>query len=133
MGRVALSEFPEARKSTPLPQRAFHSTPSVLHIRRIHSLLVNRNDHAWAAGLCVWEAPPLSAAEGAAAKRPLARMLRSCDIWKVQRGQFSIAAAVGLAIPLLFTNKACAEESKRILTDHAFSGAAPPVAVRSFE
>ena len=83
------------RKSIPPPQRAFHSTPSVLHMRHIHSLLVNRNDHAWAAGLCVWGAPPASAAKGAAAKRPLGGVLRLCDIWKVRRVQFFLAAAIG--------------------------------------
>jgi hypothetical protein len=97
-----------------LPQRAFHSTPSMLHMRLIHSLLVNRNDHAWAAGLCVWEAPPASAAKGAAAKRPLTRVLRLCDIWNVQ---FFLSAA----------------ESKSILADHSFNGAAPPFALHSFE
>ena len=99
----------------------------------IHSLLVNRNDHAWAAGLCVWEAPPASAAKGAAAKRPLTRVLRLCDIWNVRRVQFSPAAPVGAAIPFLFTNKPSAVESKRNLTVHSFSGAATPVAVHSFE
>jgi hypothetical protein len=99
----------------------------------IHSLLVNRNDHAWAAGLCVWEAPPASAAKGAAAKRPLGVVLRLRDIWNVQRVQFSPAAAVGAAIPFLFTNKAFATESNSILAAHSFSGAAPPVAVHSFE
>jgi hypothetical protein len=111
----------------------FHSTPSVLHMMLVHSLLVNRNDHARAAGLCAWEAPPASAAKGAAAKRPLGGVLRSRDIWNVQRVQFSPAAAVGAAIPFLFTNKPSAVESKRILTVHSFSGAAPPVAVHSFE
>ena len=121
------------RKSIPLPQRAFHSTPSVLHMTHIHSFLVNRNDHAWVAGLCVWGVPPASAAKGAAAKRPLGGVLRLRDIWNVQRVQFSPAAAVGAAIPFLFTNKASAVESKRILTVHSFSGAAPPVAVHSLK
>jgi hypothetical protein len=111
----------------------FHSTPSVLHMMLVHSLLVNRNDHARAAGLCAWEAPPASAAKGAAAKRPLGGVLRSRDIWNVQRVQFSPGAAVGAAISFRFTNKASAVESKRILTVHSFSGAAPPVAVYSFE
>lgn len=99
----------------------------------IHSLLVNRNDHAWAAGLCVWEAPPASAAKGAAAKRAPGIVLRLRDIWNAQRGQFFPAAAVRAAIPFLLTNKASAAESKRILTVHSFSGAAPPVAVHSLE
>jgi hypothetical protein len=121
------------RKSTPPPQRAFHSTPSVVHMMLIHSLLVNRNDHAWAAGLCVWEAPPASAAKGAAAKRPLTRVLRLCDIWRLQRVQVSPAAAGGAAIPFLVTNKASAAKSKSIPPDHSFSGPAPSVAVHSFE
>ena len=99
----------------------------------IHSLLVNRNDHAWAAGLCVWEAPPASAAKGAATKRPLIRVLRLCDIWRLQRVQVSPAAAVGAAIPFFFTNKASAAESKRSLPDDSFNGAAPPFALHSFE
>ena len=119
--------------SISLPPRAFHSTPSVLHLMLIHSLLVNRNDHARAAGLCAGEAPPASAAKGAAAKGPLGGVLRLRDIWNVQRVQFSPAAAVGAAIPFLFTNKASAVESKRILTVHSFSGAAPPVAAHLFE
>ena len=102
-------------------------------MRHIHSLLVNRNDHAWATGLCIWGAPPVSAAKGAAAKRLLGGVLRLRDIWKVQRMQFSRAAAIGAAIPFLFTNKSSAGEPKRILTDHLVSGVAPPVAVHSFE
>jgi homoserine dehydrogenase len=86
----------------------------------IHSLLVNRNDHAWAAGLCVWGAPPVSAAKGALAKRLLGGVLRLRDIWNAQRVQLSPAAAVGAAIPFLFANKASATESKRILTVHSF-------------
>ena len=70
-------------------------------------------------------APPASAAKGAASKRPPGGVLRLRDIWNVQRLQFSPAAAVGAAIPFLFTNKASAVESKRILTVHSFSGAAP--------
>ena len=113
-------------------KRAFHSTPSVVQIRHIHSLLVNRNDHVWAAGLCVWGAPPASAAKGAAANRPLIRMLHLCDISNVQRVQFFLVAAVGAVVPFLFTNKASATESKRILADYFFSSVASTVAVHSF-
>jgi hypothetical protein len=128
-----LSEFPENESRYRFHNARFHSTPNVLHMMLIHSLLVNRNDHAWAAGLCVWEAPPASAAKGPAAKWPLGLVLRIRDIWNVQRVQFSPAASVGAAIPFLFTNKASATESNSILTVHSFSGAAPPVAVHSFE
>jgi hypothetical protein len=128
-----LSEFPENESRYHFHNAFFHSTPSVLHMMLIHSLLVNWNDRARAAGLCVWEAPPASAAKGAAAKRPPGGVLRLRDIWNVQRVQFSPVPAVGAAIPLLFTNKASAVESKRIRTVHSFSGAAPPVAVHSFE
>src|SRR6476620_3344448 len=121
MGRVAPSEFPENESRHHFHNAFFHSTPSVLHMMLIHSLLVNRNDHAWAAGLCVWQAPPASAAKGAAAKRLLGGVLRLRDIWNVQRAQFS-PLAVGAAIPFLFTNKASAVESKRILTVPSFSG-----------
>jgi hypothetical protein len=100
----------------------------------IHSLLVNRNDHAWAAGLCVWEAPPASAAKGAAEKRPPGVVLRLRNILRVQRVQVSPVAAIGAAIPFLFTTEASAVEPKRILTDHSFSNAAlPPFTVHSFE
>jgi hypothetical protein len=78
---------------------------------------VNLNDHALAADLCVWEAPPASAAKGAAAERPLTRVLRLCDIWNVRRVQLFLAAA----------------ESKRILGDHPFSGAAQLLTLHSFE
>jgi len=98
----------------------------------IHSPLVNLNDHAWAAGLCVWEAPPASAAKGAAAKRPPGVVLRLRDIWNLQRAQFPPAPAVDAAIPFLFTNKASAAESKR-LTVHSFGGATRPFTVHSFE
>ena len=80
----------------------------------IHSLLVNLNDHAWAAGLCVWEAPPASAAKGAAAKRPLGGVLRLRDIWN-----------------------SCSNPRRISIHQHvltvsiSFSGAAPPVAVHS--
>lgn len=99
----------------------------------IHSPLVNLNDHAWAADLCVWEAPPASAAKGTAAKRPLGVVLRLRDIWNVQRVQFSPGAAVGAAISFLFANEASATESNFILTVHSFSGTAPPIAIHSFE
>src|SRR6476469_23336 len=115
IGRVAFIGFPQDESRYHFHNAFFHSTPSVLHMMLIHSLLVNRNDHAWAAGLCVWEAPPASAAKGAATKRPLGGVLRLRDIWNVQRMQFSPAAA----------------ESNRILAAHSFSGAAPPVEVHS--
>ena len=133
MGRGAPSEFPENESRYDFHNAFFHSTPIVLHMMLIHSLLVNRNDHAWAAGLCVWEAPPASAAKGAAAKRPLGGVLRLRNIWREQRVQVSPAAAVRVAIPFVFTNRASSAESKRILTLHSFSGTAPPVAVQSFE
>src|SRR6478672_7296682 len=133
MGRAAPSEFPENESRYHFHNAFFHSTPSVLHMMLIHSLLVNRNDHAWAAGLCVWEAPPARAAKGAAAKRPPGGVLRLRDIWNVQRVQFSPAAAAGAAIPFLFTNDASAAEPKRILPAHSFSDTAPPFTVHSIE
>ena len=99
----------------------------------IHSFLVNRNDHAWVAGLCVWGVPPASAAKGAAAKRPLGGVLRLCDVWKVRRVQFFLAAEISAAIPFLFTNDASAAEPKRILPAHSFSDTAPPFTVHSIE
>ena len=97
---------------------------------RIHSLLVNRNDHARAAGLCVWGAPPASAAKGAAAKQPLGGVLQSRDIWNAQHAP---AAAPGAAIPFFFANKASAAESKCMLIVHSFSDSALPVALHSSE
>ena len=130
MRRVAPSEFSEDESRYHFHNAFFHSTPSVLHMMLIHSLLVNRNDHAWAAGLCVWEAPPASAAKGAAAKQPLGGVLQSCDIWNAQHAP---AAAPGAAIPFFFANKASAAESKCMLIVHSFSDSALPVALHSSE
>jgi hypothetical protein len=94
---------------------------------------VNWNDHAWAARLCVWGVPPASAANGAAVNRLLGEVLRLCDVWKVRRVQFFLAAVIGAAIPFIFTNDASAAEPKRVFTVHSFRGAAPPFTVYSFE
>ena len=132
MGRGAPSEFPENESRYHFHNAFFHSTPSVLHMMLIHSLLVNRNDHAWAAGPCVWEAPPASAAKGAAAKRPLGGVLRLRDIWNVLRVQFSLAGTVQQSDSSSRIKRQRWNRSG-ILTLHSFSGAAPPVAVYSFE
>ncbi|MFL6499518.1 MAG: ATP-binding protein [Candidatus Udaeobacter sp.] len=92
---------------------------------------MNRNDHAWAAGLCVWEAPPVSAAEGAAAKRPLPRRLQLCDIWNLRRAQSLFVAATVAAFALIFTSNAPAAEAKRVLLIHSFGSATPPFTVES--
>jgi len=128
-GGVAFATFRRTEVDT-AARCAFHSSPGVLHMKRIHSLLVNRNDHAWAAGLCVWGAPPASAAKGAAAKQPLGGVLQSCDIWNAQHAP---AAAPGAAIPFFFANKASAAESKCMLIVHSFSDSALPVALHSSE
>ena len=96
-----------------------------------HSLLVNRNDHAWAAGLCVSGAPPASAATGVASKRPPDSVLQLRDIGKVRRAPFFPVVAVAAAIPLLFTSNGSAAEPKRVLLVHSFSSAAPPFTVES--
>jgi hypothetical protein len=85
------------------------------------------------AGLCVWGAPPASAANGAAVNRLLGEVLRLCDVWKVRRVQFFLVAEISAAIPFIFTNDASAAEPKRILPAHSFSGAALPFTVHSFE
>jgi hypothetical protein len=94
---------------------------------------VNWNHHAGAARLCVWGVPPASVAKGAAVERLLRGVLRLCDVWKVRRVQFFLAAEISAAIPFLFTNDASAAEPKRILPAHSFSDAAPPFTVHSFE
>jgi signal transduction histidine kinase len=99
-------------------------------MRRIHSLLVNRNDHAWAAGLCVWGAPPASAAKRAGAKRPLGGVLRLRDIWNVQRVQFLLVVATVAAFALIFTANAPAAEPKRVLLVQSFGSAATPFTAR---
>jgi len=100
-------------------------------MRRIHSLLVNRNDHAWAAGLCVWGAPSASAAKRAAAKQRLTTVLRLCDIWKVRRALFLLVLAAAGAIQCLITSPASAAEPKRVLMIHSFGSATPPFTVES--
>src|SRR6476620_7304490 len=117
MGRVAPSEFPENESRHHFHNAFFHSTPSVLHMMLIHSLLVNRNDHAWAAGLCVWEATPASAAKGAAAKPLLGAVLRLRDIWNVRRAQFAVLVAIA-AMAFLGLKNAAADEPKRVLLVH---------------
>ena len=94
---------------------------------------MNWNDHAGAARLCVWGVPPASAAKGAAVERLLREVLRVCDVWKVRRVQFFLAAEISAAIPFLFTNDASAAEPKRILPAHSFSDTAPPFTVHSIE
>jgi signal transduction histidine kinase len=92
---------------------------------------VNRNDHAWAAGLSVSRAPLASAATGIALKRPPDGLLRFCDIEKVWRAPFFLVVAVAAAIPLLFTSTASAAGPKRVLLVHSFASAAPPFTVES--
>ena len=129
-GGVAFAAFRRTEVDT-AARCAFHSSPRVLHMRRIHSLLVNRNDHAWAAGLCVWGAPSASAVKRAAAKRPLATVLRLCDIWKVRRALFLLVVAAAGAIQFLITSPASAAEPKRVLLIHSFGSATPPFTVES--
>ena len=131
-GRVALSEFPENESRYHFHDAFFIRLPAC-YTGCFHSLLVNRNDHAWAAGLCVWGAPPASAANGAAVNRLLGEVLRLCDVWKVRRVQFFLVAEISAAVPFIFTNDASAAEPKRILPAHSFSGAALPFTVHSFE
>lgn len=93
---------------------------------------MNRNDHAWAAGLHISRALLASAATEVASKVPLSCTLQLCDIWKVRRAPFFLAVAIGAAIPFLFTNNAAAAKPKRVLIVHSFGRAAPPLTVHSF-
>ena len=93
--------------------------------------LVNRNDHAWAAGLWVSGAPPASAATGVAAELPLRAGLRLCDIWKMRGAQFFLVVALAAAIGLLCTSNVSAAEPKRVLLVHSFGSASPPFTVES--
>jgi signal transduction histidine kinase len=95
------------------------------------SLLVNRNDHAWAGGLRVLGAPLASAAPGVAPKRPMPGRLQLCDIRKTPRAPFFLVVAAAAAIPLLFTTNGSAAEPKRVLLVHSFGSAAPPFTVES--
>jgi hypothetical protein len=73
----------------------------------------------------------VSAAEGAAAKRPLPRRLQLCDIWKLRRAQSLFVAATVAAFALIFTSNAPAAEAKRVLLIHSFGSATPPFTVES--
>ena len=71
-----------------------------------HGLLVNRNDHARAAGLWVLGAPLASAATGVASKRPMPGRLQLCDIRKAPRAPFFLIVAAVSGIRFL-----CAENT----------------------
>jgi hypothetical protein len=92
---------------------------------------VNRNDHAWAAGLCVSRAPLAGAATRVALKRPLPCRLRVCDIGKVRRAPFFLVVATVAAIAFLFASNAQATGPKRVLLVHSFGSASPPFTVES--
>ena len=92
---------------------------------------MNRNDHAWAAGLCVSGAPLASAATRVASKLLLLGRLQVCDIWKARRTKFFLVVLTFAIIPFLFTPNASAAEPKRVLLVHSFASAAPPFTVES--
>ena len=77
-----------------------------------HSLLVNRNDHAWAAGLWVLGAPLASAATGVAAKLLLLGRLQVSDTWKARRAKFFLVVLTAAVMPFLFTPNASATGAK---------------------
>ena len=91
---------------------------------------MNRNDHAWAAGLCIWRAPLASAATGVAAKPALRGVLRLCDIRKGRCAPFFLVVATA-ALAFLGLKNAAAEEPKRVLLVHSFGTASPPFTVES--
>ena len=96
-----------------------------------HSLLVNRNDHAWAAALCVSGAPLASAATWVASKLALPCTLQLRDIWKMRHAQFLPFVATVAAFALMFTANAPAAEPKRVLLIHSFGSGTPPFTVES--
>ena len=91
---------------------------------------MNRNDHAWAAGLFLSRAPLASAATGVASKLPLPCTLQLCDIWKMRRAQFLLIVATVAAFALIFTVNAPAAEPKRVLLVQSFGSAATPFTAR---
>jgi PAS domain S-box-containing protein len=91
---------------------------------------VNRNDHGWAAGLCLWGAARAGAATGVALKLPLHCTLQLCGVWKVRRAQFSVILAIA-AVAFLGLKNAAADEPKRVLLVHSFGSTAPPFTVES--
>jgi signal transduction histidine kinase len=91
---------------------------------------MNRNDHAWVAGLYVSRAPPASAATEVASKLPLPCTLQLCDIWKMRRAQFLLIVATVAAFALIFTANAPAAEPKRVLLVQSFGSAATPFTAR---
>jgi len=91
---------------------------------------VNRNDQAWAAGLCIFGAPLASAATGVASKLPLPCTLQLCDIWKMRRAQFVLIVATVAAFALIFTSNTPAAEPKRVLLVQSFGSAATPFTAR---
>ena len=91
---------------------------------------MNRNDHAWAAGLFLSRAPLASAATGVASKLPLPCTLQLCDIWKMRRAQFLLIVATVAAFALIFTANAPAAEPKRVLLVQSFGSAATPFTAR---
>ena len=92
---------------------------------------MNRNDHAWAAGLFVWGAPRANAATGVAATRPPDSVLRLRHIGKVRLAPFFLAVATAAAVAFLDTSNSAAAEPKRVLLVHSFGSAAPPFTVES--
>jgi signal transduction histidine kinase len=92
---------------------------------------VNRNDHAWAAGLWVLGAPLASAATGVASKLLLLGRLQVSDIWKARRAKFFLVVLTAAVMPFFFTPNASATEPKRVLLVHSFGSAAPPFTVES--
>lgn len=132
-GRVRLREFSENERRYHRQNAFFHSTPSVLHMRHIHSLLVNWNDHAWVAGFGVSRTPRASAATGVTSKRPMPGRLQSCDIRKAPLAPLFLVVAAVSSLPFLFMNNASTAEPKRVLIVHSFSDAAPSLTIHSFE
>ncbi|PYJ11218.1 MAG: hypothetical protein DMF06_03645 [Verrucomicrobia bacterium] len=95
-------------------------------------LLVNRNNHAGAAGLGPPGSLPANAAVGLAATRPAcAGLLQLGDVWSARRAPLLAIAATVAAILILGPGRVEGAEPKRVLLIHSFGSAAPPFTVES--
>ena len=91
-----------------------------------HGPLVNRNNHARAAGLCARDGPPASAAVHAAGLRLGARR-RSPDVRRPRPGGLLFIVGTAAAVSFLSTAiDAAATEPKRVLIINSWGNASPP-------
>ncbi len=91
--------------------------------------LVNRNDHAWAAGLWVSGSPLANAARRVAARRELCGRLQLRDAREMRPASLVLIIVMAAIIPFLAASGMLAAEPKRVLMIHSFAIAAPPFTV----